>query len=146
MSLSDTSFQAIDDLVHGFHDYLDWNYTTQQWSEHISAIIKTAEAAYFAERGDTSIDEHSDAVRWPVPHRLCAEDLALQLLISLPGTNTPSDEAMAVLAKVAKMNNELRAAIYNVYAWRTSPAGLAAHLQRDDAVPIEPLYQLLTAS
>jgi hypothetical protein len=146
MSLSDTSFEAMDDLLDGFHNYLGWNYTTQQWSAYISTIIRAAEAAYNADRGELFIDEHGNAVPWPMSHRLCAEQLALELLVAIPNTLTPSQEAMAVLAKVGKTNDELRAAICNVYAWRTSPVGLAVHLQRDDAVPIEPLYQLLTAS
>jgi hypothetical protein len=141
MSLSDSCFDAITDLTHAFHHYLDWNYGAEHMGKLASAILELAEIAY-ALNYEPEIAAAFKAVHGEhKPIKLIAECCIVADLIADPENHEVYQAAVTTVGLVAQINPRIRAAIVNAYYWQQSPAGVSEKLRMDNPISFEAVYR-----
>ena len=143
MALSDTCREMVYPLIADFHGFLDQSYSAQHWSRYLTALLCLAEIYYDLTFGGPFFLDNGDLYTPPKSTYLRAVDDVLQRLLSEDGSPKIRPEALVTLAEVCMINDKLRQAVFDLYAWRKSKYGIAELLATSNPVPIEPLYELV---
>lgn len=141
MALSDSCFETVSRLTTDFHRYIDWEYSTENMSKLVSAILELAELAYNLKHEPELAEAFAKIYGAPKPPKLIAECAVIGDLIADPSTSTFYEDGVATVASIASINPTIRDAIINAYNWQQSPAGIVERFRHPDVINVEPVYR-----
>lgn len=141
MALSDTCFATISRLTTDFHRYIDWEYSAENMSKLVSAILELAELAYNLNHEPELAEAFAKIYGAPKPPKLIAECAVIGDLIADPSTYTVYEIGVKTVVDIATVNSKVRSAIINAYNWQQSPAGIVERFRHSDVINVEPVYR-----
>lgn len=145
MLIAEHAVDALDTMIEGFRENLEYGYTDEDLSLYVSAILVLAklkhELVFDYHADDEFAERHGAYKSW----RLSAECYVVEQLTTDDEHGTLSPTAVDVVAKIAAINPALRTAIKRAYKWRCSKAGISEALSHDNPVSYRAIYDRISS-
>jgi len=145
MLLAEHAVDALDTMIEGFRENLEYGYSDEDLSLYVSAILVLAKLKHelvFDYNADEEFAERHGAYKsW----RLSAECYVVEQLTTDDEQGTLRPIAVDVVARIAAINPMLRTAIKRAYKWRCSKAGISEALSEDNPVSYRAIFERISS-